>query len=101
MKRLLTLLIFAISLQTYAQLPDAFNYQATIRAESGDLLVNTNVNFKVTIFEGQGVGASYQELHFVGSDDLGHVESDYALQRRSLRPAALIFSRRLRYLCFD
>ena len=73
MKRLLTLLIFAISLQTYAQLADAFNYQATIRAESGDLLVNTNVNFKVTIFEGQGVGASYQELHFVGSDDLGHV----------------------------
>ena len=73
MKRLLTLLIFAISLQTYAQLPDAFNYQATIRAESGDLLVNTNVNFKVTIFEGQGVGDSYVESHFVSTDDLGHV----------------------------
>ena len=73
MKRLLTLLIFAISLQTYAQLPDAFNYQATIRAESGDLLVNTNVNFKVTIFEGQGVGDSYVESHFVPTDDLGHV----------------------------
>ena len=73
MKRLLTLLIFAISFQTYAQLPDAFNYQATIRAESGDLLVNTNVNFKVTIYEGQGVGDSYVESHFVPTDDLGHV----------------------------
>ena len=73
MKRLLTLLIFAISLQTYAQLPDAFNYQATIRAESGDLLVNTNVNFKVTIYEGQGVGDTYVESHFVPTDDLGHV----------------------------
>ena len=73
MKRLLTLLIFAISLQTYAQLPDAFNYQATIRAESGDLLVNTNVNFKVTIYEGQGVGNTYVESHFVPTDDLGHV----------------------------
>ncbi len=73
MKRLLTLLIFAISLQTYAQLPDAFNYQATIRAESGDLLVNTNVTFKVTIYEGQGVGDTYVESHFVPTDDLGHV----------------------------
>ena len=73
MKRLLTLLIFAISLQTYAQLPDAFNYQATIRAESGDLLVNTNVTFKVTIYEGQGVGNTYVESHFVPTDDLGHV----------------------------
>ena len=73
MKRILTLLIFAISLQTYAQLPDAFNYQATIRAESGDLLVNTNVNFKVTIYEGQGVGDTYVESHFVPTDDLGHV----------------------------
>ncbi len=73
MKRLLTLLIFAISLQTYAQLPDAFNFQATIRAESGDLLVNTNVNFKVTIYEGQGVGDTYVESHSVPTDDLGHV----------------------------
>ena len=50
-----------------------FNYQATIRAESGDLLVNTNVTFKVTIYEGQGVGNTYVESHFVSTDDLGHV----------------------------
>jgi uncharacterized protein (TIGR02145 family) len=73
MKKILALLIITFSFQTYAQLPEAFNYQATIRAESGEILTNSNINFKVTIYEGQGVVDPFIETHFVSTDDLGHV----------------------------
>ena len=47
MKKLFILCLAIASLaQLQAQAPQGFNYQATVRNSSGDLVVNTNVYFK-------------------------------------------------------
>ena len=38
--------------QLQAQAPQGFNYQATVRNSSGDLIVNTNVYFKFNVIQG-------------------------------------------------
>ena len=37
--------------QLQAQAPQGFNYQATVRNNSGDLVVNTNVYFKFNVIQ--------------------------------------------------
>ena len=60
--------------QLQAQAPQGFNYQATVRNSSGDLIVNTNVYFKFNIMQGSQTSLPvFTEIHYVPTDDLGQV----------------------------
>ena len=51
-----------------------FNYQATVRNSSGDLIVNTNVYFKFNVMQGSQTSLPvFTEIHYVPTDDLGQV----------------------------
>lgn len=74
MKKLYTLLLFTITLVTYAQAPQGFNYQATVRNSSGALIVNQNVNFKFNIMLNSSTSLPvFSETHMAPTDDLGQV----------------------------
>ena len=74
MKKLYTLLHFAIALLTYAQAPQGFNYQATVRNSAGALIVNQNVNFKFNIMLNSATSLPvFSETHMAPTDDLGQV----------------------------
>jgi hypothetical protein len=72
---LIFLLIVSFNINAQVQqVPQGFNYQATVRNLSGDLVMNQNVYFKFNILQGsQTVIPSYVEEHFVPTDDLGQV----------------------------
>jgi uncharacterized protein (TIGR02145 family) len=74
MKKLYTLLTLIITLITFAQAPQGFNYQATVRNSTGDLIVNQNVNFKFNVMlNSQTSVPVFTETHYVPTDDLGQV----------------------------
>jgi hypothetical protein len=73
-KYLLSLTLLLLSLSINAQAPQGFNYQATVRNASGDLVVNQNVYFKFNIIQGSQTAIPlYVEEHYVPTDDLGQV----------------------------
>ena len=60
--------------QLQAQAPQGFNYQATVRNSSGDLIINTNVYFKFNVIQGSQTAVPiFTEIHYVPTDDLGQV----------------------------
>ncbi len=64
------ILLFSISL--LAQSPNYFNYQSVIRDNSGELIKNQNVSFRISIISGTETGPDvYQESHSVESNDFG------------------------------
>jgi hypothetical protein len=74
MKKIITLLVFAITLIVSAQAPQGFNYQATVRNSSGALITNQNVLFKFNIMlNSQTSLPVYSETHQAPTDDLGQV----------------------------
>ncbi|CAN1562296.1 hypothetical protein MCEGE10_02707 [Flavobacteriaceae bacterium] len=74
MKKFLTLLAIVVTLTTFAQAPQGFNYQATVRNSSGVLITNQNVYFKFNIMlNSQTSVPIYTETHYVPTDDLGQV----------------------------
>jgi hypothetical protein len=74
MKKLYTFLALVITLITNAQAPQGFNYQATVRNSSGDLIVNQNVNFKFNIMLNSATSLPvFSETHMTPTDDLGQV----------------------------
>lgn len=74
MKKLYTLLALVITLITFAQAPQGFNYQATVRNSSGVLIVNQNVNFKFNIMLNSATSLPvFSETHMVPTDDVGQV----------------------------
>ena len=74
MKKLYTLLALVITLITFAQAPQGFNYQATVRNSAGALIVNQNVLVKFNIYQNTATGTIvYSENQSVTSDDLGHI----------------------------
>lgn len=74
MKKLYTYLAFIVAIATFAQAPQGFNYQATVRNSSGALIVNQNVNFKFNIMQNSPTAVPvYSETHYVPTDDLGAV----------------------------
>jgi hypothetical protein len=76
MKKFYFILCLAIALltQLQAQAPQGFNYQATVRNSSGDLIVNTNVYFKFNIMQGSQTSVPvYSETHYAPTDDLGQI----------------------------
>jgi uncharacterized protein (TIGR02145 family) len=74
MKKLYTLLALVITLITFAQAPQGFNYQATVRNSSGVLIINQNVNFKFNIMLNSATSLPvFSETHMVPTDDVGQV----------------------------
>ena len=75
MKNYLSIVILLFSgLILNAQAPQGFNYQATVRNASGDLVVNQNVSFSFNVIQGsQAADPTYSEDHILLTDDLGQV----------------------------
>jgi uncharacterized protein (TIGR02145 family) len=76
MKKFYAILCLAIAslTQLQAQAPQGFNYQATVRNSTGDLVVNTNVYFKFNVIQGSNTAVPiFTETHYVPTDDLGQV----------------------------
>jgi len=76
MKTFYAILCLAIAslTQLQAQAPQGFNYQATVRNSSGDLILNTNVYFKFNVIQGSQTAVPiFTETHYVPTDDLGQV----------------------------
>jgi hypothetical protein len=74
MKKLYTLLALVLTLITFAQAPQGFNYQATVRNSAGALIVNQNVNFKFNIMLNSVTSLPvFSETHLAPTDDLGQV----------------------------
>jgi hypothetical protein len=74
MKKLFTLLAIITTTAIFAQAPQGFNYQATVRNNSGALIVNQNVNFKFNIMLNSATSLPvFSETHLAPTDDLGQV----------------------------
>jgi surface protein len=69
--RFLFLLLFAVQ-SLFAQIPQGFNYQATVRNQTGGLLTNEYVGIRFHIVQGtEQNNPVYSEFHYVPTDDLG------------------------------
>ena len=74
MKKLFTLLAIIATTAIFAQAPQGFNYQATVRNSTGALIVNQNVNFKFNIMLNSATSLPvFSETHMAPTDDLGQV----------------------------
>jgi len=79
MKNLLTTLlaVFLITIiflprQASAQSPQAFKYQAVVRNNTGEIISNQAVSFRISIRTGSALGyIVYQETHSVTTNDFG------------------------------
>ena len=74
MKKLFTLLVCIAAMATFAQAPQGFNYQATVRNSAGALITNQIVGFKFSIKQTSASGTTvYSETQYVTPDNLGQV----------------------------
>ena len=76
MKKFYAILCLAIApiTQLQAQVPQGFNYQATVRNTTGELIINSNVYFKFNVIQGSQTAVPvFTETHYVPTDDLGQV----------------------------
>ena len=76
MKKFYIFLCLAIAslTQLQAQTPQGFNYQATVRNTTGELIINSNVYFKFNVIQGSQTAVPvFTETHYVPTDDLGQV----------------------------
>lgn len=74
MKKIFSFLLLMFSLVQFAQAPQGFNYQATVRNSSGNLIINQNVYFKFNILQGSSTSLPvFSETHYVPTDELGQV----------------------------
>ena len=74
MKKLITLLAVFATIATFAQAPQGFNYQATVRNSAGALIINQNVLVKFNIYRNTATGTLvYSENQTATTDDLGHI----------------------------
>lgn len=73
MKHALLFITFVFSvISAMAQSPQAFNYQASVRDNQGELLSNTNIGVRITLRSGSTNGASvYSERHTATTDNTG------------------------------
>jgi hypothetical protein len=74
MKKLYIFLAFIATTTIFAQAPQGFNYQATVRNSSGALIANQNVYFKFNVMLNSATSVPvFTETHYVPTDDLGQV----------------------------
>jgi len=71
-QRLIIIFISFITTITLGQSPQGFGYQAEIRNNNGDLLVNQQIGVLISIIEGSAAGnTSYEETHTITTSNLG------------------------------
>ena len=74
MKKLYSLLALVTTIVAFAQAPQGFNYQATVRNSTGDLIINQNINFRFNIMLNSPTSLPvFSETHMAPTDDLGQV----------------------------
>ena len=74
MKHFIKILLLFLSINTLAQAPQGFNYQATVRNQEGQLITNQNVYFKFNLMQGSPTSVPvFTETHYVPTDDKGTV----------------------------
>lgn len=75
MRKSLSLLIGILTcVSIFAQVPDAFNYQAVVRNSNGDLIISQSVSFQISILQGSATGTSvYVETHIATTNEYGLV----------------------------
>lgn len=72
MKNLLITLLTALSISGFAQVPNAFNYQAVVRDNTGTVIPNQNVSFRISLLKGSVSGTTvYSEIHSSTTNDFG------------------------------
>ena len=71
----LSLMLIVFFVQVFCQAPDKFNYQAVIRDNSGELIVNQNIGFQISILDESSTGTPvFVETHSSSStNDYGIV----------------------------
>ncbi|MCK5171242.1 MAG: hypothetical protein KAQ75_15295 [Bacteroidales bacterium] len=58
--------VFILSISMFAQVPDAFKYQAVIQNSSGEILQNQDVSIQISILDGSATGTNvFTESHSV------------------------------------
>ena len=75
-KKILGILaLFVFTIQIFAQSPISFNYQAVIRDNSGELIVNQDISLKISILDESSTGTPvFVETHSSSStNDYGIV----------------------------
>lgn len=66
------LLLIATFVTTFAQVPDAFNYQAVVRSSSGSIVANSPVSFRISILTDSESGSVvYSETHSTTTNSFG------------------------------
>ena len=65
--------LFILSIQlTYAQAPNALNYQAVARDNAGQVLANQSVSIRFSILDGSPAGSTlFSETHAATTNSLG------------------------------
>lgn len=74
MKKRIIYFVLFISILSFGQAPQGFNYQATVRNSSGELITNQNVFFKFNVMLNSPTSLPvFSETHQAPTDDLGQV----------------------------
>lgn len=72
MKSIFTTLLLITTISTFAQVPQAINYQAVARDASNNLLVNKNIGMRISILSGSTTGTNvYSETHVATTNASG------------------------------
>ena len=73
-RKIITLIVFCITLTTFAQAPDLINYQAIIRNTEGNLVQDANIGMRISILQTNATGtAVYTETHVASTNTNGLV----------------------------
>jgi len=73
-KVIMTLVLFTITMQSWAQAPQKFNYQAVVRDDVGAIVESQAVTFLMTIHDGSAVGTDvFHETHVTTTNAFGLV----------------------------
>ncbi len=74
MKNLLVIALFlGCAMPAFAQVPQGFNYQTVVRDNNGQPLVNTPVNFRISIVDFFLLDTTYVEIHYKQTNQFGLV----------------------------
>ncbi|OFX82272.1 MAG: hypothetical protein A2W99_09450 [Bacteroidetes bacterium GWF2_33_16] len=72
MKKFIIGLFLFISITSFSQVPDKFNYQGLLRNSSGDLVKNASITVKIYLLQGSSSGTiQYSENHSVSTNNYG------------------------------
>ncbi|MCP4521955.1 MAG: hypothetical protein GY827_09755 [Cytophagales bacterium] len=72
--RIMTFVLLLMTLTTFAQTPNMFNYQAVIRDEAGTIVSNTEIGLRLSILKGTTNGQNvHQGDYTVTTDNFGVV----------------------------